>query len=445
MPAREDADELAQPLAKGLAWDRRPEALDYFARVPSGALDDVGREWWARAAMWAGDWGEVRAAIAAMSPQRAGRLAVALLGRAGGRAARRKGYGAHALSRQRSAATTTTRRMAAARLGERVVPRLEPYTARCRGGRDDRRRRRVPARARARARRPARARNERVALRLCAAAGGPAAPGDPSRRALGDLRHRGRDGDEPWPLQRLHVALSAALRGRGCSGREIDEGRAGPALRRAAAREPVPPRCGVVGRRLRRRPADATPRRARRRAAGSCRRRQREDLFDPRVNITLGAARVAELLEQFDAQLPVALGAYNAGRGRRRTLAAAARRPTATSGSRTFLTTRRAPTCAACSGTASCSSGSKRGSRRARATGSARSRTRKPPIETGPGCRTLSSLVAGVFEHAVLRQELEAGLPAERAVAFGCHGSRERARVRRREVVRELACRRRSA
>jgi soluble lytic murein transglycosylase len=38
----------------------------------------------------------------------------------------------------------------------------------------------------------------------------------------------------------------------------------------------------------------------------------RTDLFDPAINITLGAARVAELLERFDAA-PVALGAYNAG------------------------------------------------------------------------------------------------------------------------------------
>jgi soluble lytic murein transglycosylase len=36
-------------------------------------------------------------------------------------------------------------------------------------------------------------------------------------------------------------------------------------------------------------------------------------LFDPGIGITLGAARFAELLEQFDGQLPVALGAYNAG------------------------------------------------------------------------------------------------------------------------------------
>jgi soluble lytic murein transglycosylase len=39
----------------------------------------------------------------------------------------------------------------------------------------------------------------------------------------------------------------------------------------------------------------------------------RSDLFDPKVSITLGAARLAELIERFDAQLPVALGAYNAG------------------------------------------------------------------------------------------------------------------------------------
>jgi soluble lytic murein transglycosylase len=40
---------------------------------------------------------------------------------------------------------------------------------------------------------------------------------------------------------------------------------------------------------------------------------RRQDLFDPTVNIPLGAAHFAELLERFDAQLPVALGAYNAG------------------------------------------------------------------------------------------------------------------------------------
>jgi soluble lytic murein transglycosylase len=37
------------------------------------------------------------------------------------------------------------------------------------------------------------------------------------------------------------------------------------------------------------------------------------DLLNPSIGITLGAARMAELLRRFDGQLPVALGAYNAG------------------------------------------------------------------------------------------------------------------------------------
>jgi soluble lytic murein transglycosylase len=39
----------------------------------------------------------------------------------------------------------------------------------------------------------------------------------------------------------------------------------------------------------------------------------RTDLFEPDISITLGAARLAELLVEFDSELPVALGGYNAG------------------------------------------------------------------------------------------------------------------------------------
>jgi soluble lytic murein transglycosylase len=39
----------------------------------------------------------------------------------------------------------------------------------------------------------------------------------------------------------------------------------------------------------------------------------RADLFDPKVSITLGAARLAELQKRFGSALPLALGAYNAG------------------------------------------------------------------------------------------------------------------------------------
>jgi soluble lytic murein transglycosylase len=40
---------------------------------------------------------------------------------------------------------------------------------------------------------------------------------------------------------------------------------------------------------------------------------QRADLFDPKTSITLGAARLKELERRFGSELPVALGAYNAG------------------------------------------------------------------------------------------------------------------------------------
>jgi soluble lytic murein transglycosylase len=63
----ESASPYALALAFGLAWDRRSEALDYFARVSAGDMDDYALEWQARAALWAGDWDIVRGSIAAMS------------------------------------------------------------------------------------------------------------------------------------------------------------------------------------------------------------------------------------------------------------------------------------------------------------------------------------------------------------------------------------------
>ena len=39
----------------------------------------------------------------------------------------------------------------------------------------------------------------------------------------------------------------------------------------------------------------------------------RADLYDPATNIRLGAARLTSLIEKYDAEIPVALAAYNAG------------------------------------------------------------------------------------------------------------------------------------
>lgn len=54
-------------LALGLAWDRDSSALDYFARLPQGDLDDQANEWRARAALWSGDWKLAARSIAALS------------------------------------------------------------------------------------------------------------------------------------------------------------------------------------------------------------------------------------------------------------------------------------------------------------------------------------------------------------------------------------------
>ncbi len=64
---REQASPFALALALGLAWDRRPEALDLFELVEATDLDDYALEWRTRAALWAGDWGLVDDSIAAMS------------------------------------------------------------------------------------------------------------------------------------------------------------------------------------------------------------------------------------------------------------------------------------------------------------------------------------------------------------------------------------------
>ncbi len=125
VPAGEGEQGLALPLAKGLAWDRRPEALDFFARVPADALDSVGREWWARAAMWSGDWDEVSAAIATMSPKEQADWPWLYWA---ARAAEQRGDkdAARTLFTAALAGDNYYSAMAAARLGERVVPRLEP-------------------------------------------------------------------------------------------------------------------------------------------------------------------------------------------------------------------------------------------------------------------------------------------------------------------------------
>lgn len=71
--ARDLTEESASPYALALAltlsWDRRPQALTYFKRVLPKDFDELAREWQTRAALWAGDWKLVANTIASMSDQ----------------------------------------------------------------------------------------------------------------------------------------------------------------------------------------------------------------------------------------------------------------------------------------------------------------------------------------------------------------------------------------
>jgi soluble lytic murein transglycosylase len=311
MPEREDAHALAQPLAKGLAWSRRPEAPDYFERVPSGTLDAVGREWRARAALWAEDWDEVRAAIAAMpAAEQADWPWLYWAARA---AEHEKDVDtARALYTAALAGDNYYSAMAAARMDQRVVPRLEP----------------IPLDA---------AQLESIAAIEAFRRVHELTLVGLRELATNEWRYGYELLPEPQRLQAIHLAArwqihDVAVAAATSHGRFNDYALLYPrpyadevaAAVKLTAIEPhllygvlrqeslfradAASSAGAVG------VAQLTPATARETARRwSLPVPNRANLFDPGVNISLGAARVAELLEQFDSDLPVALGAYNAG------------------------------------------------------------------------------------------------------------------------------------
>jgi soluble lytic murein transglycosylase len=58
--------EMRREIALNLAWSRRPETVAMFRMVPQEALDERAHEWRVRAALWAGDWVQAHAWIAAL-------------------------------------------------------------------------------------------------------------------------------------------------------------------------------------------------------------------------------------------------------------------------------------------------------------------------------------------------------------------------------------------
>jgi soluble lytic murein transglycosylase len=60
------ASPYALSVALALSWNRDNRALEFFRRVHEDDFDERAHEWHARAALWAGDWKAAGAAIAAM-------------------------------------------------------------------------------------------------------------------------------------------------------------------------------------------------------------------------------------------------------------------------------------------------------------------------------------------------------------------------------------------
>jgi soluble lytic murein transglycosylase len=310
-PTPDDAHALELALAKGLAWDRRPEALDHFARVPRAALDDTGIEWWARAAMWAGDWSTVRAAVAAMSPAQQSDWSWRYWA---ARAAEQLGENgeARALYTAALGGDNYYSAIAAARLDERVVPALRPIPldqaqVEAIGAVDAFRRAHELALVGLRelatnewhyAYVSLTADQQLQAVHLAARWG-------IYDVAVATATSHGRFNDYELLYPRPYAdEIAAAVRLT-----DVDPHLLYGVLRQESLfRTDAASSAGALGmaqlnhataRETARRWALPVPRRA--------------ELFDAKVSITLGAARVAELLEEFDGQLPVALGAYNAG------------------------------------------------------------------------------------------------------------------------------------
>ncbi len=119
------ASPFALSVALALSWSRHSGALEFFRLVHEDDFDERAHEWHARAALWAGDWREAAAAIAAMPDvlrdQARWRYWSA-------RASERLGNSAQA--RELYAAVIPTDNwyaaQAAARMERKFTPRLEP-------------------------------------------------------------------------------------------------------------------------------------------------------------------------------------------------------------------------------------------------------------------------------------------------------------------------------
>jgi len=308
---REQASPFALALALGLAWDRRPQALELFDRVASSDLDDYALGWRARAALWVGDWGLVGDSIAAMSERERGAAGWRYWG-ARAAEARRDRQGARVLFESVLREDNYYSAMAAARLRRRVDVHPEPLpldSSRIAG----------------------------VATQTSFVRARELFHAGLNEEAMREWRHGFSRLGEEAQRQSIHLAASwrrydLAVATATRFGVFNDYGLLYPrpfdreVLAAVRSTELAPELVFGVIRQESLYRVDAVSTSGARGLMqllpGTAERAARaledmtldhSDLFDPSINIRLGATELGRLVERYDGQLPVALAAYNAG------------------------------------------------------------------------------------------------------------------------------------
>jgi soluble lytic murein transglycosylase len=308
---KEAASPYALALALSLAWDRRPEAAEYFARVEPRELDDYALEWRTRAALWAEDWPKVADSIAAMSSEARG---LARWRYWAGRSAERKGD--LQLARQLYESVLLDDNfyalMAAARLEQPVKPHAEKLV-------------RDPTRLRQIAELPEleRARElVRADLRNLAGAewrqGFARLPEDARAQAIHLAVDWGWYDQAIATASELRVFNDYQLLYPAPYEREVRSAARlsglNPELIYSVMRQESLYRPDAMSSAGARGLLQMLPETARRTArAWSRARPAADDLFKPEINVPLGAAHLRELIDRFRGQTIVALAGYNAG------------------------------------------------------------------------------------------------------------------------------------
>jgi soluble lytic murein transglycosylase len=304
------ASPYALALALALARRHDPQALKFFGRVSARDLTDAALEWRARSALWSKDWSEVTKSIAAMSPvsQQSPRWRY-WSARAGEQLQMNE---SRKIYRSLLAGDDYYAALAAERLDSPLAPHaqkipIDPETIATLEG--------LPALERAhelflcgmasdasaewRFAQQSLSRDERLQSITLAASWGwyyQAAATATAERVFNDYALL-------YPRPYDPEVSSAALRS------ELD-----PAMVYAVVRQESLYRVRAVS------PAGALglmqlmPETARVTAQyWDLPQPRRTDLFQPGINISLGAAHLRMLLDRFDDQIPVALAGYNAG------------------------------------------------------------------------------------------------------------------------------------